>query len=100
LKCVVRQTTTRTFPKKKFKNGLDEYYTMDISISKGQLVATVKQKHAIENNWRKAVNVSFRAYPPINVTTDLETSGGSVALSNLNGEHEFTQAVEVFLSIM
>lgn len=90
LEVFVTPNNNENLSKEEIQKRLDEYYTMDISISKGQLVATVKQKHAIQNNWRKAVNVSFRAYLPANVTTDLETSGGSIALSNLNGTHEFT----------
>src|ERR1041385_2453330 len=85
LEVYVTPNNNEKLSKDEVQKRLNEYYTMDISISKGQLVATVKQKHAIENNWRKAVNISFRAYLPVNVTTDVETSGGSVSLSNLNG---------------
>ena len=90
LEVYVTPNNNEDLSKEEIQKRLDEYYTMDISISKGQLVATVKQKHAIQNNWKRAVNVSFRAFLPVNVTTDLETSGGSIALSNLNGDHEFT----------
>jgi hypothetical protein len=90
LEVFVTPNNNENLSKEEIQKRLDEYYTMDISISKGQLVATVRPKHAIENNWKKAVNVSFKAYLPVNVTTDLETSGGSIALSNLNGTNTFT----------
>jgi len=90
LEVFVTPNNNEDLSKEEIQKRLDEYYTMDISISKNQLIATVKQKHALENNWRKAVNISFKAYLPVNVTTDLETSGGSIAISNLEGTHSFT----------
>jgi len=89
LEVFVTPNNNENLSKEEIQKRLDEYYTMDISVSNNQLIATVKQKHAIENNWKKAVNVSFKAYLPESVTTDLETSGGSIALSNLNGTHNF-----------
>jgi hypothetical protein len=68
---------------------LDKYYTLDISTNNNQLIASVKQKNMNNVDWKKSVNVSFKIYLPINVTTDLETSGGSISLSNLNGTHTF-----------
>jgi len=58
-------------------------------VSNNQLIASVKQKHLINMNWKKSVSVSFAAYLPVHVTTELETSGGSISLSSLDGTHSF-----------
>ena len=90
LEVFVIANNNENLSKDELKERLDEYYTMDISVDNNKLIASVKQKNRINMNWKKSVNVSFKAYLPVNVTTDLETSGGSISLSNLNGEQTFT----------
>jgi hypothetical protein len=75
--------------KEEIQQRLDQYYTISISASNHQLVATVRQKNSINMNWKRSVSVSFKAYLPVNVNTDIETSGGGISLSNLNGTHSF-----------
>jgi hypothetical protein len=89
LEVFVTPNNNENLSKDEIKQRLDEYYNIDISVSNNQLIASVKQKHLLNMNWKKSVSVSFKAYLPENVTTDLETSGGSIALSNLNGTHSF-----------
>ncbi len=89
LEVFVTANNNENLSKDELKQRLDEYYTLDISVSNNQLIASVKQKHMLNMNWKKSVNVSFKAYLPVNITTELETSGGSIALSNLNGEQNF-----------
>lgn len=89
LEVYVTANNNENLSKDQLKQRLDEYYTLDISVSNNQLIASVKQKHMINMNWKKSVNVSFKAYLPVNVTTELETSGGGIALSNLNGDQTF-----------
>jgi hypothetical protein len=68
---------------------LNKYYTIDISVSNHQLTATVRQKNIINMDWKNSVSVSFKAYLPVNVNTNLESSGGGLSLSNLNGKQDF-----------
>ncbi len=77
-----------TMTKEEIQKRLDEDYDLTISISDNKLVASAKSKH---NNWdwRKALNVSFKAFVPQNVSTDLSTSGGNISLTNISGEQEF-----------
>jgi uncharacterized protein involved in outer membrane biogenesis len=89
LEVYVTANNNQHLSKEELKQRLDEYYTLDISVSNNKLIASVKQKSFININWKKSVNVSFKAYLPVNVTTDIETSGGSISLSNLNGEQNF-----------
>jgi len=90
LEVFVTANNNENLSRDELKQRFDQYYTMDISVSNNKLIASVKQKNGIHINWKKSVNVSFKAYLPVNSTTDLETSGGSISLSNLNGEQNFT----------
>jgi hypothetical protein len=89
LEVYVTANNNENLSKEEIQKRLDEYYTLDISINNNQLIASVKPKHALNTNWKKSVNVSFKAYLPVNTTTDLETSGGSIDLSNLSGSQSF-----------
>jgi hypothetical protein len=89
LEVFVTPNNNENLSKEEIKQRLDEYYTINISTDNHQLVATVRQKNSINMNWKNAVNVSFKAYVPVNVNTELETSGGGVSLSNLNGAQTF-----------
>jgi hypothetical protein len=75
--------------KEEIQKRLDEDYELTISVTGNLLTAIAKQKHNF-NNWKKALSISFKAYVPQAVTTDLATSGGSIRLSNLNGNQEFS----------
>ncbi len=88
LEVFVTANNNEKLSKEELQQRLDEYYTLNISVSNHQLVAIVQQKNN-NMNWKRAVNISFKAYLPVNVNTDLETSGGSLSLSNLNGTHNF-----------
>lgn len=64
-------------------------YDLEISVNNGKLTATAKSKHRI-TNWRDALNFSFKIYAPSNVSTNLETSGGNIALTGISGDQAFT----------
>jgi hypothetical protein len=71
------------------KKRLEEDYNLDIKVSGGELRAVAKNKHEGNWDWRRSLNISFKVYVPKNVATDLQTSGGSIHLDNLNGEEKF-----------
>lgn len=62
-------------------------YDLVISSANNQLEVTAKSKRHV--NWRKQLSISYKIYVPRNVVTDLSTSGGSIKLSNLNGNQRF-----------
>lgn len=74
--------------KDEIKKRLEEDYTLDISVHDGELHATAKQKHNI-SNWRRSISISFKVYVPVQVATNLNTSGGSITLNNLTGNQQF-----------
>jgi len=75
--------------KEEIQKRLDEYYDISIKVENNKVTAIAKAKR---NNmdWKKSVSVSFKVFVQQNVSTDLSTSGGSIALSDLSGTQTFT----------
>lgn len=67
---------------------LKEYYRYELSVGSGKLTAHVKRKSNV-NPGKHGLSVSFRIYAPVNLSTDLTTSGGSIWLTNLSGDLSF-----------
>lgn len=58
----------------------------EITIEKSGNTVSAIAKRENRNRWRgDNYSVSFKVFTPVNATTDLRTSGGSVSLENLNG---------------
>ena len=74
--------------KEELKQRLEELYNLDVSVSNGKLTAVAKSKQQIKD-WKKALGIAFKIYVPQNVSTDLNTSGGSISLNNLSGRQNF-----------
>ncbi|MEP6949364.1 MAG: DUF4097 family beta strand repeat-containing protein [Ginsengibacter sp.] len=70
------------------KAKVSEDYDLDVSVRDSKLTVTAKSKHRI-NDWKKALNFSFRIYVPKDVSTDLETSGGNIELTGISGSQQF-----------
>jgi len=75
--------------KDEIQKRLDEDYVLNISADNGKLTATAKPKER-NMNWKKALSISFKVYTPVNVTTDLQTSGGNIELDNVSGKQRFS----------
>lgn len=76
--------------KEEIDKRLAEDYNLDVSVSNHELHATAKRKHEGFNlNWKRQLNISFKVYTGKDVDTHLNTSGGSIHLSNLSGHEEF-----------
>ncbi|MGI8952361.1 MAG: DUF4097 family beta strand repeat-containing protein [Chitinophagaceae bacterium] len=75
--------------KDEIQKRLNEDYDINISVNNNKLVATAKQKDR-NMNWKKSLSISFKVFVPQNVSTDLHTSGGSISLTNLSGNQNFT----------
>jgi len=74
--------------KEELKQRLDELYSLDVSVSNGRLIAIAKSKQQIKD-WKKALSIAFKIFIPQNVSTELNTSGGSISLSYLSGRQQF-----------
>jgi DUF4097 and DUF4098 domain-containing protein YvlB len=75
--------------KDELQKRLDENYTLEVAVSGGQLTAIAKQRQKINFNWKKGLSISFKVYVTKNIATKLSTSGGSIALLNLDGVQDF-----------
>ena len=78
-----------TLSKEEIQKRLDEYYSLTLSVSNNKLTAIAKQKQR-KMDWKKGLSISFRIYSPQAVSTDLKTSGGSIALKNITGSQDFS----------
>jgi hypothetical protein len=75
--------------KAEIQKRIDEDYKLDISVSNNKLSAIAKTKDKLMN-WKKSLNISFKIFVAQNVSTDLNTSGGSISLTNLSGNENFS----------
>jgi len=66
-----------------------ENYVLDITVNNGEVQAIAKGKSKGLFNWNNSLNISFKVFVPKQVTTDLNTSGGSIHLDNLTGKQTF-----------
>lgn len=75
--------------KEEIEKRLNDDYRLTVEVVNHKLTAIAKTKHDIFN-WKKSLSISFKVYVPENVSTDLETSGGSISLANLTGKEKFS----------
>lgn len=68
---------------------LDEKYDLNVSVVNNKLIATAKPKEKMRD-WKNALSISFKVFVPQNVSSNLTTSGGSISLKNVSGNHNFT----------
>ena len=58
-------------------------YELSVSQDGNTIVAFAKNKN---NNWgKKSLSIAFKAFVPENITTDLNTSGGSISVKGITG---------------
>jgi len=84
----VRGNNNRTFTKEEIQQMLADNYELTVTVENHKVVAKARNKRNI-NDWRKALNIGFKIYVPVNVSTDLTTSGGGITLSNVTGTQKF-----------
>lgn len=65
-----------------------EDYELNVSLNGTELEVMAKPKSNF--NWRKSLSISFKVFVPKAVSSNLNTSGGSIKLTNLNGDQSFT----------
>ena len=73
----------------KIKQLLEENYTIDVKLKGGKLYVAAKQKGKITNWNQQGLSISFKISVPKQVNSNLQTSGGSIQISNLSGSQDF-----------
>ena len=74
--------------KEEIQSRLERDYAIEI-ITNNQQVSAIAQQKNKNFNWRDQLSISFKVFVPKNVSTDLNTSGGSISISNVSGEQDF-----------
>ncbi len=77
-----------TLSKEEIEKRLQKY-DLTVSVSNTKLTAIAKPKER-NMDWKNGLSISFKVYALKNISTDLSTSGGSISLTNLNGDQKFT----------
>ncbi|KYP15349.1 DUF4097 family beta strand repeat-containing protein [Flavihumibacter sp. CACIAM 22H1] len=79
-----------TVSKAAIEERLRELYDLVIEVQGHQLTALAKLKPGVKNtNWKRSLSISFAAFVPKEVSTELSTSGGSIQLNGISGNQDF-----------
>ncbi len=85
----IKGNNGRDLSKDEIKQRLDEDYDMIVDVEDNVLTVKAEPKDRFFN-WKRALNISFKVFVPTNIATDLETSGGSISMKDLSGDHNFS----------
>ncbi len=76
--------------KEEIQKRIDEKYDLKIEVIGDKLLATAKAKKNMDwQDWKNALNVSFKVFITKNVSTQLSTSGGNISLKDVTGNQNF-----------
>jgi DUF4097 and DUF4098 domain-containing protein YvlB len=70
--------------KEEIKQRLSELYELEIAVAGNKLIVYAKPKEQILD-WKKTLNISFQITVPEKLSSELETSGGNITVSEING---------------
>jgi hypothetical protein len=79
----VRSNRGREMSDADIKARLEKDY--EITLDKSSDALVIRAKRLRKGDWEDALSISFDVYTPSNVSTNLETSGGGISLTDLNG---------------
>ena len=89
-KAMVEVNVSRyNWSEEKIRQVLDENYTVDVKVENGKLYAIAKQKKNISNSNSQELSISFKISVPKQINSNLQTSGGSIRISNISGSQNF-----------
>lgn len=74
--------------KEEIQKRLDADYELTISVNNGKVGAIARSKDR-NMDWKQALSISFHVFVPKNVSTVLQTSGGSIKLKDILGTQDF-----------
>lgn len=67
---------------------LNDLYEIVIETSGDVLKAEARCKSGVKLDWRQSLNISFKVFINSKVNSNLRTSGGSITMDGLNGQHQ------------
>jgi hypothetical protein len=65
-------------------------YEIVMKVEGGTLILNALRKKELQNDWKTTLSIGFRVKCPTRLNTDLLTSGGSINLSGLDAQQNFT----------
>ena len=77
-----------SYSKEEIQKIITNDYDFSVSVSGNKLTAVAKPKRSLRN-WDNNLSISYSIYVPTSCGTHLNTSGGGISISNLNGEQHF-----------
>lgn len=77
----------RTYSKEEIMEILDRDYNLEVGQDGAILKAIAERK--VKGSWKNALSISYVIHVGKQVNTELSTSGGSIRLSNLQGNQSF-----------
>jgi DUF4097 and DUF4098 domain-containing protein YvlB len=85
----IKGNNGRSLSEAEIKERILDDYELEIKVIDQELRVTAEPKDRFFN-WKNALNISFKLYVPVQVSTDLGTSGGSISMRNLSGTQNFS----------
>ena len=77
-----------SYSKEEIQKMIANDYDFSVTAAGNKLTAIAKQKKGF-TNWNNSLSISYSIYVPVACATNLNTSGGGISISNLNGEQHF-----------
>jgi hypothetical protein len=78
-----------SYSKEEIQKLISNDYDLTVTASGNKLTAIAKPKRNF-SNWNNSLSISYSIYVPVSCATHLNTSGGGISISNLNGEQHFS----------
>jgi hypothetical protein len=85
---VTKNGHSGTYSKDEIQKIIAKDYDFSVTVSGNKLTAIAKPKRSF-GNWTNDLSISYSIYVPTTCGTQLNTSGGGISISNLNGEQHF-----------
>ncbi len=84
----IKGNNGKDLSKAEIEERLNKSYDLVIETSANKIRAIAKTKKGY-NDWKNSLSISFKIYVPEKVDSDLKTSGGSITIKGMNGDHDF-----------
>ena len=78
-----------SYSKEEIQKMITDDYDFSVTTSGNKLTAIAKLKKEFRNWNNNQLSISYSIYVPVSCATHLNTSGGGISISNLNGEQHF-----------
>lgn len=82
----IQGNNRKTISRSEIEERLEDY-RLKVALEGNTLICIAENEESI--NWGNGLSISFKIYGPVDVNTDVSTSGGGISLTRLNGNIKF-----------